>query len=167
LVGNNVWCGTISRPNLPPGCIYKNIAGGNAGLGGDVYFNTHSASHAHPDAWPICSLPCTMVTDKETCSAFGCHWIAGECHKTKLSTVSPSTGVCPEGKALTEAQCRGVSGQGADGSTVKFASAGTWGSGSDPESCGCYFDGNGLVYFNRRTYNCSQADDDESNICRK
>jgi len=81
--------------------------------------------------------------------------------------LSDSTGACPSGKALTEAECEALSGQTVGGLVVNWQSAGTW---SLPETCGCYFDTttetDGKVYFNRLTGACNNPDAGEKIICK-
>merc|ERR1711951_43200 len=74
--------------------------------------------------------------------------------------VLPSTGGCPQGRELTEAQCEGLSNSGEFSS---WETADTWGL---PETCGCFLDQNGKRYFNRLTGECNQPDSGEQMICK-
>jgi hypothetical protein len=77
-------------------------------------------------------------------------------------TISPSTGACPAGHAMSESECASLHGQSVDGRAVAYNSASTW---ENPETCGCFFDQGGSVYFNRRTDDCNQQDAGEISIC--
>jgi len=74
--------------------------------------------------------------------------------------VLPSTGGCPQGRELTEAQCEGLSNSG------EFSSWETAGTYNLPETCGCFLDQNGKRYFNRMTGECNQPDSGEQMICK-
>merc|ERR1712048_398379 len=86
--------------------------------------------------------------------------VKDECWKQCKKKVQPYYtdflgGACPEGHALTEGECASLHGQAVDGNNVFYHGAGYWG---NPESCGCYFDQNGNVYFNTRTEECYHMD---------
>jgi hypothetical protein len=76
--------------------------------------------------------------------------------------VNPSPGGCPAGKKLTEMECVGLDGMDVGGRGVRYASAGDW---ENPETCGCYFDQDGAVYFNSREGPCTTFDENEAVIC--
>jgi hypothetical protein len=72
--------------------------------------------------------------------------------------IDPSTGSCPVGQSLTEAEC-----QAADQFGSAWGGAGNWGL---PETCGCYVDQNGKRYPNRLTGPCDNPQAGEKMICK-
>ena len=77
--------------------------------------------------------------------------------------MNPSTGYCASGQALTMAECAALHGQVVDGVTVDYRGAGNW---AAPESCSCYFDNAGGVWFNQRITGCNGAEPGEISICK-
>ena len=73
-----------------------------------------------------------------------------------------STGRCPEGTELSESECRDLNGQTIDGISIIFQDAVSY---SDPETCGCYLDQSGKVFFNTRQGTCT-PDSGEKMICK-
>ena len=76
-----------------------------------------------------------------------------------FALIDPSTGSCPAGRSLTEAECQAA---GEFGSA--WGGSGTWGL---PETCGCFVDQDGKRYFNKLTGACDKPDAGEKMICKK
>ena len=75
--------------------------------------------------------------------------------------INPATGECPSADSLTESECVALDGLSVEGMSVDYASAGTW----DHDTCGCYIDQGGSVYFNKYGTGCT-PDAGEISICK-
>ena len=79
-------------------------------------------------------------------------------------SVSPSAGQCPEGQRLTESECAALNGQTVDGITLVYGGAYNT---ALPETCGCYIDQDGKMYFNTLENSpCNSIDATEQMVCR-